>query len=136
MSAHTELDGRSLLALLLVLGKKILPPCLHDKHVVDGNNVDVLDTLTLELLVLLDVTRDLVGTRWREATISLRNRDRKDVWVLTHAAGTVMITFFPVNLEKLTFSSKELILMSTSGAASPALIGAAATREAKALCAV
>jgi len=44
-----------------------------------------------------------------------------------------MITFFPVNLEKLTFSSKELILMSTSGAASPALIGAAATRAAKAL---
>lgn len=47
-----------------------------------------------------------------------------------------MMTFFPVNLEKLTFSSKELILMSTSGAASPALIGAAATREAKALWAV
>ena len=60
----------------------------------------------------------------------------EDVCVLTHAAGTVMITFFPVNLEKLTFSSKELILMSTSGAASPALMGAAATREAKALCAV
>jgi hypothetical protein len=131
---HTELDGRGLLALLLVLGEEILPPCLHDKHVVDRNNVDILDTLTLELLVLLDITRDLVGTRWREAIISLRNR--KDVCVLTHAAGTVMITFFPVNLEKLTFSSKELILMSTSGAASPALIGAAATREAKALCAV
>lgn len=54
----------------------------------------------------------------------------------THAAGTVMMTFFPVNLEKLTFSSRELILMSTSGAESPTLIGAAATREAKALWAV
>lgn len=81
MSAHTELDGRGLLALLLVLGEEILPPCLHDKHVVDGNNVNVLDTLALELLVLLDITRYLVGTRWREAVISLRNRNRKDVCV-------------------------------------------------------
>lgn len=47
-----------------------------------------------------------------------------------------MITFLPVNLEKLIFSSWSLILISTSGMASPALRGAAATSEAKALCAV
>jgi hypothetical protein len=54
----------------------------------------------------------------------------------TYAAGTVMMTFLPVNLEKLIFSSWSLILISTSGTASPALMGEAATSEAKALCAV
>jgi hypothetical protein len=67
---RTELDGRGLFALLVVLGEEILPPCLHDKHVVDGNNVDLLDTLALEFCVLVDVTGNLVGTRWGEAVSS------------------------------------------------------------------
>ena len=63
----TKLDGGGLLTLLAVLAQQLLPPCLHDKHVVDGNNVDLLDTLGLELVVFLDVTRDLVRARWGEA---------------------------------------------------------------------
>jgi len=43
--------------------------------------------------------------------------------------------FFPVTLEKLILSSRSLILMSTSGTASPALTGEAEAMDAKAWCA-
>jgi hypothetical protein len=122
------------LTLLVVLAEELLPPCLHDKHVVDGNNVDLLDTLGLELVVSLDVTRDLVRARGREAADEYTNDLR--AWTWTYAPGTTTITFLPVNLEKLSFSSMLLILTSTSGTASPALMGEAATNEAKALWAV
>ena len=50
----------------------------------------------------------------------------------THAPGTRINTFFPGTFEKLTLSSRSLILISTSGTASPALTGEAEAREAKA----
>ena len=50
----------------------------------------------------------------------------------THAPGTRINTFFPGTFEKLTLSSRSLILISTSGTASPALIGDAEARAAKA----
>jgi hypothetical protein len=50
----------------------------------------------------------------------------------TYAPGTRTKTFFPVNLEKLILSSMSLILISTSGTLSPALIGEAEARFAKA----
>ena len=63
----TKLDGGRLLALLAVFAQQLLPPSLHDKHVVDGNDVDVVDALGLELVVSLDVRRDLVRARGGEA---------------------------------------------------------------------
>jgi hypothetical protein len=68
---HTELDGRLLLALLAVLREQLLPPSLHDKHVVDRHNVNVLDTLGLELVVSLDVSRNLVRAGGGEAVSSV-----------------------------------------------------------------
>jgi hypothetical protein len=52
--------------------------------------------------------------------------------VRTYAPGTRTRTFFPVNFEKLTLSSMSLILISTSGTLSPALMGEADARDAKA----
>jgi hypothetical protein len=126
------------LALLAVLAQQLLPPSLHDEHVVNGDDVNLLDTLGLVLVVLLDVARDLVGTSWGEAgsgqlssrALRLRCKGR------TYAPGTRTKTFLPVNLDRLIFSSMSLILISTSGTASPTLSGAAEAREAKALWAV
>lgn len=132
-SGHTELDGGLLLTLLAVFREQLLPPSLHDKHVVDGDDIDVLDTLGLELVVSLEVTRDLVRACGGEATWSVKNQCPVGK---THAPGTRTITFFPVNLEKLSFSSMSLTLTSISGTASPAFKGEAAAREAKALWAV
>jgi hypothetical protein len=48
------------------------------------------------------------------------------------AAGTVTMTFLPVNFEKFKVSVGELTFTVTSGTASPTLIWAAAAREATA----
>ena len=121
------------MTLLAVLREQLLPPSLHDKHVVDGDNIDVLDTLRLELVVSLEVTRDLVRACGGEAASSVEVQCPVG---RTHAPGTRTITFFPVNLEKLSFSSMSLTLTSISGTASPAFKGEAAASEAKALWAV
>jgi len=52
---------------LVGLAEDVLPPSGHDKHVVHRDDVDLLDTLGLELVVSLNVGGDLVRTRGREA---------------------------------------------------------------------
>ena len=61
------------MTLLSVLAQQLLPPSLHDKHVVDCDDVDFVDTLGLVLVVLLDIARDLVRTGGRESTEDQRS---------------------------------------------------------------
>jgi hypothetical protein len=48
---------------------QLLLPGLSDKGIVDGNDVDVLDTLGLECLVLFDVAGNVVRARAETGTL-------------------------------------------------------------------
>lgn len=76
--------------------------------------------LELPPLWILPISSD--SSRWSSSSIQKE----------THAPGTRTKTFFPVNFEKLILSSMSLILISTSGTLSPALIGEAEAKLAKA----
>jgi hypothetical protein len=42
---------------------ELLLPCLHNEHIVDGDDVDVLNTFLGELGVVTDVAGDVRGAR-------------------------------------------------------------------------
>lgn len=51
-----------------MVGAQLLLPRLRGESVVDGHDVDSFDSLRSELVGMLDLARDLAGTRWGEGT--------------------------------------------------------------------
>jgi hypothetical protein len=63
-------------------------PSAHDKSIVGGENSDDIDTLGLDLIVLLDVAREMVRVAyWREGT---GNGEEDDILALPGGRGELL----------------------------------------------
>lgn len=122
MIERTKLDLRSL------VGVQFLAPRVHAEHIIDGEDVNVLDALGGELVVSLNVPWNLLRRERRLISccslVSARSLAQLTVSEQTgeKAAGTRTITLFPCTLLKLSFWSGALILTSTSGTGAPTVI--------------